>query len=73
MQPYDPWTVRETITIPPDGPTRVVCHLWPECQCGDDCAHQEAPDAPAARWILAGLMVATAIAGGVALYLGLRP
>lgn len=52
---------------------RYRCDLFPDCGCREDCHDATAPDAPAARWILAGLMVATAIAGAVALYLGLRP
>jgi hypothetical protein len=53
---------RETINLPPDGKPQVVCHLYPECFCGDDCPNRVA-ESLVARRILFGLMIAVAVIG----------
>ncbi|MBN9135675.1 MAG: hypothetical protein J0I92_06450 [Phyllobacterium sp.] len=52
---------------------RISCDLFPDCHCTEDCHDATSPSAPAPRRFLAILMVVMAIAGMVALYLGLRP
>lgn len=50
-----------------NGKPHIVCHLFPECQCGEDCADQH--DTRMMRRILAGFIAAVlAIAGGLIIW-----
>ncbi|WP_292585165.1 hypothetical protein [Mesorhizobium sp.] len=49
-----------------------ICRRWPDCLCGDGCIDVRPAESKAARRILIGLMIATALVGVGLLYVGLR-
>ncbi|MCV3209638.1 hypothetical protein OHD62_17490 [Mesorhizobium sp. YC-39] len=56
----------EPMSVPPDGSMRLVCHRFPECMCGDDCA-EAGQERERAHGVLIALMVATLTIGALLL------
>lgn len=60
----------DRICVPPDGEPQIVCHLWPECMCGQDCANLT--DARTVRRVLILFIAATAIIATALIFRGAR-
>lgn len=61
----------ERVTIPPNGPSQLVCDSWPECQCEGDC--NEAPRGlTEEQCILMIVLFALTVSGLGLIYLAVR-
>jgi hypothetical protein len=60
----------DRICVPPDGKPRIVCQLWPECMCAQDCA--DLADARTVHRLLGAFLGAVLVIAGGLIFWGMQ-